>query len=582
MCSIYAMFDLQPGDDLATLRLDALMRSQRQRHRGPDWSGVHVDAGAILVHERLAIVDPAGGAQPIRSADGALVLAVNGEIYNHRELQASLAQSYAFQTGSDCEVINALYREDAPASFLNRLNGIFAFALWDASTARVLIARDPLGVCPLYWGHDRHGRLCVASEMKSLVDSCADVAQFPPGHYYDSALAASEVEEAADVDRHDQSLTPGLHRYYARPWREYDNVQGVDVDLAALRAAFEAAVHRQLMTDVPYGVLLSGGLDSSLLAAVAARYARRRVEDDDTTEAWWPRLHSFAIGLAGSPDLAAARIAADALGTVHHGFEYTFEEGLDALPEVIRHVETFDVTTIRASTPMYLLARRIKAMGVKMVLSGEGSDEVFGGYLYFHKAPDARAFHDELVRKLDALHQYDCLRANKSMMAWGVEPRVPFLDREFLDVAMAFDAKHKMVDAPFAGTRGRIEKAVLRAAFDGVLPHEILWRQKEQFSDGVGYGWIDGLKAHAARLVSDRELAAASGRFPRNTPLTKEAYWYRSVFEQHFPTTAAADTVPGGKSIACSSPVAIAWDAAFANAADPSGRAVAGVHHAAQ
>ena len=575
MCSIYAMFGLQPGDDLAALRRHALMRSQRQRHRGPDWSGVHVDAGAILVHERLAIVDPAGGAQPIRSADGALVLAVNGEIYNHRELQAQLEQPYAFQTGSDCGVINALYLDDAPASFLNRLNGIFAFALWDAARHRVLIARDPIGVCPLYWGHDREGRLCVASEMKALVDTCADVAAFPPGHYYDSALASFGADSPGG------GLQPGLQRYYERPWRAYAQVEGVGVDLAALRAAFEAAVHRQLMTDVPYGVLLSGGLDSSLVAAVASRYARRRVEDDDSTEAWWSRLHSFAIGLKGSPDLAAARIAADALGTVHHGFEYTVEEGLDAIPEVIRHVETFDVTTIRASTPMYLLARRIKAMGVKMVLSGEGSDEVFGGYLYFHKAPDAREFHDELVRKIDTLHQYDCLRANKSMMAWGVEPRVPFLDREFLDVAMAFDARHKMVDAPYAGARGRIEKAVLRAAFDGALPDEILWRQKEQFSDGVGYGWIDGLKAHAVRVVSDRELAAAPGRFPRNPPLTKEAYWYRSVFEHHFPTSAAADTVPGGKSIACSSPAAIAWDVAFANAADPSGRAVAGVHHAA-
>ncbi|MBN8798974.1 MAG: asparagine synthase B, partial [Stenotrophomonas nitritireducens] len=552
------IFGLQPGDDLQALRRQALEQSQRQRHRGPDWSGVYVDERAILVHERLAIVDPAGGSQPLLSEDGTLALAVNGEIYNHRELKQELVQPYAFQTGSDCEVINALYREDEPASFLNRLNGIFAFALWDKRAGRAIIARDPIGVVPLYWGHDKQGRLCVASEMKSLADTCADVAQFPPGHWYDSATGA-------------------LTRYYERPWRDYDAVQGVEVSRQELREAFEAAVHRQLMTDVPYGVLLSGGLDSSLVAAVAARYARHRIEDGDRSEAWWPRLHSFAIGLAGSPDLAAAKIAADMLGTVHHGFEYTFEEGLNALPEVIRHIETYDVTTIRASTPMFLLARRIKAMGVKMVLSGEGSDEIFGGYLYFHKAPNAREFHEELVRKLDALNNYDCLRANKSMMAWGVEPRVPFLDRAFLDVAMRMDASHKMVDK----ASGRIEKAVLREAFEGYLPKEILWRQKEQFSDGVGYGWIDGLKAHAEAQVSDRELAAADKRFPYNPPQTKEAYHYRSLFEQFYPTPAAAETVPGGKSIACSSPAAIAWDASFATMADPSGRAVAGVHEQA-
>ncbi|QNU15861.1 asparagine synthase B [Thermomonas sp. XSG] len=569
MCSIFGIFGLQPGDDLQALRRQSLERSQRQRHRGPDWSGVYIDnggggSGAILVHERLAIVDPAGGSQPLLSADGSLALAVNGEIYNHVALKRELSQPYAFQTESDCEVINALYREgDAdgrgPASFLNRLNGIFAFALWDSAKGRAIIARDPIGVVPLYWGHDAEGRLRVASEMKSLVDDCADAAQFPPGHWYDSASGQ-------------------LTKYYERPWRDYDAVEGVEVPLAELREAFEAAVHRQLMTDVPYGVLLSGGLDSSLVAAVAARYARHRIEDGDRTEAWWPRLHSFAIGLKGSPDLAAAQVAADMLGTVHHGFEYTFEEGLDALPEVIRHIETYDVTTIRASTPMFLLARRIKAMGVKMVLSGEGSDEVFGGYLYFHKAPNAREFHEELVRKLDALSNYDCLRANKSMMAWGVEPRVPFLDREFLDVAMRMDAAHKMVRKGDPGPQ-RMEKGVLRAAFEGYLPPEILWRQKEQFSDGVGYGWIDGLKAHAEAEVSDRVLAAADKRFPVNPPQTKEAYWYRHIFEQFYPSRAAAETVPGGKSIACSSAAAIAWDASFAGMADPSGRAVAGVHN---
>ncbi len=550
MCSIFGMFDLQPGDDLAALRRQALELSQRQRHRGPDWSGVFVDAGVILVHERLAIVDPASGAQPLRSRDGALALAVNGEIYNHRELALEL--DYDFTTGSDCEVINALYREHG-SDLVPQLNGIFAFALWDGEAGRYLIARDPIGVCPLYWGHDEQGRLCVASEMKALVGLCADVAAFPPGHVYDS-------------------VSGELQCYYAKPWREHASTRGHEVPAPELRRAFEQAVHRQLMTDVPYGVLLSGGLDSSLVAACAAQFARERVEDDDRSEAWWPRLHSFAIGLEGSPDLAAAQIAADALGTVHHGFVYTFWEGLDALPEVIRHIETYDVTTIRAATPMYLLARRIKAMGVKMVLSGEGSDELFGGYLYFHKAPSAEAFHEETVRKLDALHSYDCLRANKAMMAWGVEARVPFLDLEFIDVAMGMDAKCKM-----AGN-GRIEKAVLREAFAGALPDAILWRQKEQFSDGVGYGWIDGLKAHAAQQVSDREFAAAAARFPFNTPATREAYFYRRIFEQHFPGEACAATVPGGKSIACSSPAALAWDPAFAHAADPSGRAVRGVH----
>lgn len=555
MCSILGVFDLRPGVDLAPLRPLALSLSARQRHRGPDWSGVYTHANCVLVHERLAIVDPAGGAQPLRSADGELALAVNGEIYNHRELERALTVPYAFQSGSDCEVINALYCE-CGADGIARLNGIYAFALWDAAHGRFLIARDPMGVCPLYWGHDADGRLWVASEMKALARHCADVAPFPPGHVFDSASGE-------------------LVAFHDRAWREYEATQGVAVAPEALRAGFEQAVHRQLMTDVPYGVLLSGGLDSSLVAACAARFARQRIEDDDRGEAWWPRLHSFAIGLAGSPDLAAAEVAARALGTVHHGFTYTFEEGLDALPDVIRHIESYDVTTVRASTPMYLLARRIKAMGVKMVLSGEGADEIFGGYLYFHKAPDARAFHEETVRKLDALHLYDCLRANKAMMAWGVEARVPFLDLAFLDLAMSMDAAHKM-----AG-QGRIEKAVLREAFEGVLPDEILWRQKEQFSDGVGYGWIDGLKAHAGRYVSDAMLAQAELRFPVNPPQTKEAYWYRELFEREFPGEACARTIPGGKSIACSSPAAIAWDPAFAAAADPSGRAVAGVHLAA-
>jgi asparagine synthase (glutamine-hydrolysing) len=556
MCSILGVVGIGPEDDRDDLRRKALERSRRQRHRGPDWSGVYVDGGALLVHERLAIVDPEGGSQPLRSLDGELALAVNGEIYNHRELKAELKAPYSFLTESDCEVINALYREDEAISFLNRLNGIFAFVLWDRAKGHALIARDPIGVCPLYWGHDLDGLLWVASEMKALTGLCADVAQFPPGHLFDTASGQ-------------------LVRYYHRPWRDYAATEGHTVSDSELRKALERAVHRQLMSDVPYGVLLSGGLDSSLVAACAARFARRRIEDEDRSEAWWPRLHSFAIGLEGSPDLAAAAVAAEAIGTVHHGFRFTFEEGLDALPEVIRHVETYDVTTIRASTPMYLLARRIKAMGVKMVLSGEGSDEIFGGYLYFHKAPSARDFHEETVRKLDSLYMFDCLRANKSMMAWGVEPRVPFLDREFLEVAMGMDATAKMAGG------GRIEKTVLRKAFSGYLPDAILWRQKEQFSDGVGYGWIDGLKSYASSRVTDRDFARSAARFPINPPQSKEAYLYRCLFEQFFPDTACAMTVPGGKSIACSSPAAIAWDEAFAAAADPSGRSIVGVHRAA-
>ena len=555
MCSILGIFDPRPDADLAPLRLQALAQSQRQRHRGPDWSGVYLDGNAMLVHERLAIVGVSSGAQPLHSADGALALAVNGEIYNHRELRRSLSVPYAFQTESDCEIINALYREQG-TGFLGKLNGIFAFALWDSESRSYLIARDPLGVCPLYMGHDGEGRLYVASEMKALVGVCDDIEVFPPGHFLDSRIGVPV-------------------RYWTRAWRDHESTRGSAVAPGELRAAFEAAVHRQLMTDVPYGVLLSGGLDSSLVAACAALFARKRVEADDREEAWWPRLHSFAIGLEGSPDLAAAQVAAKFLGTSHHEFRFTVQEGLDALPEVIRHIETYDVTSIRASTPMYLMARRIKAMGVKMVLSGEGADEIFGGYLYFHKAPSAEAFHGETVRKLDALHLYDCNRANKAMAAWGVEARVPFLDLEFLDVAMSMDAEHKRTRP------GRIEKAVLREAFEGALPDSILWRQKEQFSDGVGYGWIDSLKAHAEQAISDAELAAAASEFGYNTPATKEALMYRRLFAQAFPGAACAATVPGGPSIACSTPTAIAWDASFAAAADPSGRAIAGVHIAA-
>jgi len=560
MCGIVAIFGLKASTELEPLRRQAVQAAARIRHRGPDWSGVYADAGAVLAHERLAIVDIHGGAQPLRSTDGALALAVNGEIYNHRELEAALTVPYAFTTQSDCEVINALWREQGPG-FVDALNGIFAFALWDSAQQRYLIARDPMGVIPLYYGHDREGRLWVASEMKALVGVCDDVAIFPPGHLLDSAEGV-------------------IRPYRSREWREYAKVEGQVIEPAALKDALMQAVRRQLMCDVPYGVLLSGGLDSSVIAWCAAQFAKQRVEDDGKSEAWWPRLHSFAVGLEGSPDLAAARVAAEALGTAHHEFHFTFEDGLDALSEVIRHIETYDVTTIRASTPMFLLARRIRSMGIKMVLSGEGSDEVFGGYLYFHKAPDAREFHAETVRKLDALHQFDCLRANKSMAAFGIEARVPFLDLAFLDMAMAIDPEQKRVHPRVPGGRP-VEKWLLRTAFEGCLPESILWRQKEQFSDGVGYGWIDGLKAHAEAQVSDAEFAGAERRFPINPPQTKEAYVYRRIFETHFPGGAAAATVPGGKSIACSSPAAIAWDAAFAKAADPSGRAIAGVHEQA-
>lgn len=550
MCSILGILDIDGDPD--GLRSTALRLSGLQRHRGPDWSGVHTTDRAILAHERLAIVDVTHGAQPLLNEAGTHALAVNGEIYNHRELRAALETPYPFQTDSDCEVLLALYR-DHGADFVDRLVGIFAFVLVDSERGRYLIARDPMGVMPLYTGRDKEGRLYVASEMKALVPVCETIETFPPGHVLDS-----EVGEA---------------RPYTSPdWRGYEAVAGNDADPAALREALEASVKRQLMTDVPYGVLLSGGLDSSIVAATAKKFAPRRVEADGEQEAWWPHLHSFAIGLEGSPDLAAARDVAGHIGSEHHEFHFTVQEGIDALSDVIYHLETYDVTTIRASTPMYLMARRIKAMGIKMVLSGEGADEIFGGYLYFHKAPDAQAFHEETVRKLDRLHLYDCLRANKSMAAWGVEARVPYLDQRFLDAAMRLNPEAKMAKD------GKMEKHILREAFEDALPASVAWRQKEQFSDGVGYSWIDSLKAHAEAQVSDEELAAAEARFPINPPDTKEGYFYRTMFEAHFPLDTCARTVPGGKSVACSTPEALAWDPSFASSADPSGRAVKGVH----
>lgn len=550
MCSITGLFEL--ASDPAALRTRALELSRLQRHRGPDWSGVWACERAVLAHERLAVVDVEHGAQPLVSPDGRLALAVNGEIYNHRELAGRLEAPYAFRTASDCEVILPLYRDLGP-ELLHRLNGIFAFALYDRERDRYLLARDPIGVMPLYTGRDERGTLHVASEMKALVGVCKTIEELPPGSYLDSEVGRPV-------------------RYYEPAWRDHGAVRGRPGDPAALRRALEEAVRRQLMCDVPYGVLLSGGLDSSLIAAAAARRVARRVETGSREAAWWPRLHTFSIGLEGSPDLAAARCVAEALDSVHHEFRYTVQEGIDALPDVIHHIETFDVTTVRASTPMYLMARRIKAMGVKMVLSGEGADEIFGGYLYFHRAPGPEELHAETVRKLDLLHKYDCLRANKSMAAWGVEARVPFLDREFLDVAMGFDPVDKMA------RDGRMEKHILREAFRGTLPDEVLWRQKEQFSDGVGYGWIDALKALAEERVSDDELARARFRFPANTPRTKEAYLYRSLFEERFPSEQAVACVPEGPSIACSTPEALAWDPEFARSADPSGRAVRGVH----
>ncbi len=553
MCSIFGILDIK--SDAAALRKTALEMSKRLRHRGPDWSGVYSTDKAILVHERLAIVDPGNGAQPLYNPERTHVLAVNGEIYNHKELEKGLSVDFQFQTGSDCEVILAKYKEKG-AAFLDEINGIFAFILYDAEQDAYLIGRDHIGIIPLYMGYDECGNFYVASEMKALTPVCKSVQEFPPGHY----LWSKDGE---------------LKRYYQRDWMEFDSVKDNVTDKLALRDALEDAVKRQLMCDVPYGVLLSGGLDSSIISAVTKRFAARRVEDDGKSEAWWPQLHSFAVGLKGSPDLSAAQKVADHLGTIHHEITFTVQEGIDALRDVIYHLETYDVTTIRASTPMYLMARFIKAMGIKMVLSGEGSDELFGGYLYFHKAPDAKEFHEETVRKLSQLHMYDCLRANKSMAAWGVEGRVPFLDKEFIDVAMRLNPKDKMCG------NGKIEKHILREAFEHYLPKEVAWRQKEQFSDGVGYSWIDSLKVHVDNEISDQMFEAAAFRFPVNTPLTKEAYFYRAIFEEHFPLESAARCVPYGKSVACSTPKALEWDEKFKLMADPSGRAVMDVHNEA-
>ena len=553
MCGIVSIFNIQ--EQTPELRQKALRMSQKIRHRGPDWSGIYTGGSAILCHERLSIVDPESGKQPLFSSDKKQVLAVNGEIYNHQDIRRRYAGKYQFQTGSDCEVILALYR-DKGIDFLEDLSGIFAFALYDAERDEFLIARDPIGVIPLYIGYDDDGKVYVASELKALEGQCDRYEPFLPGHYY-------------------WSREPGMKRYYKRDWFSYDAVKDNAASVTDIHDALEAAVKRQLMSDVPYGVLLSGGLDSSVISAIAEKFSERRIEDDDKERAWWPRLHSFAVGLKGAPDLAKAKLVADYIGTVHHEINYTIQEGLDAIRDVIYFIETYDVTTVRASTPMYLLARVIKSMGIKMVLSGEGADEIFGGYLYFHKAPSPKAFHEETVRKLSKLDMYDCLRANKSLSAWGVEGRVPFLDKEFLDVAMRTNPEAKMCPGK------TIEKRIVREAFANMLPDEVAWRQKEQFSDGVGYSWIDTLKKITSDQVSDEQMAHAAERFPINPPRNKEEYYYRSIFAEHFPSDSAARSVPSVPSVACSTAEALAWDEAFKNMNDPSGRAVAGVHEEA-
>ena len=540
-------------DQSVDWRTKALKMSSRIRHRGPDWSGIFSDGRCILAHERLAIVDPLSGGQPLYSADRTKVLAVNGEIYNHKAIRQQMEGEYEFQTGSDCEVILALYQKKG-IDFLEDLNGIYAFALYDATQDAFLVARDPIGVIPLYIGRDADGTIYVASELKALEGQCEEYEPFLPGHYW-------------------WSKDGRMKKWYKRDWYDYDAVKDNGASADDVREALCEAVKRQLMSDVPYGVLLSGGLDSSIISAVAAKYAQNRVEDDSQSTAWWPRLHSFAVGLKGAPDLAKAKDMADFLGTVHHEVNYTVQEGLDAIRDVIYYIETYDVTTVRASTPMYLLARVIKSMGIKMVLSGEGSDEIFGGYLYFHKAPSAKAFHEETVRKIGKLYQYDCLRANKALAAWGVEGRVPFLDKEFLDVAMRLNPEAKMCPGTV------IEKKILREAFSDMLLPSVAWRQKEQFSDGVGYSWIDSLKAVAESSVTDEQMAHAAERFPINPPMNKEEYCYRSIFEEHFPSESAARSVPSVPSVACSSAVALEWDASFKNMNDPSGRAVSGVHN---
>lgn len=580
MCGFVGAFDLNSGSKpideglKEELRAQVLDMSKKIRHRGPDWSGVYTGDNAILSHERLSIVDPLSGKQPLVSDDGKIILAANGEIYNHKEIRKEFEGKYNFQTGSDCEAIIPLYKKFRESGdftlMIEKLSGIFAFALYDSENDVYLVARDEIGVIPLYQGWDKAGRYYVASELKALEGECQTIEEFPNGHYF-----YSKDEKPV--------------RWYKRKWENFDAVKnnpratddkGEIINpsvIEKVRNGLESAVKQQLMSDVPYGVLLSGGLDSSIIAAITQKFSKKRIESDSKEAAWWPQLHSFAIGLEGSPDLIAAQKAADYIGTVHHEVHFTIQEALDALPDVIYHIETYDITTVRASTPMYLLARVIKSMGIKMILSGEGSDELFGGYLYFHKAPDAKEFHEELVRKMSKLHLYDCLRANKSLMAWGVEGRVPFLDKEFIDIAMSLNPSDKM-NIRLPDGKQRVEKWILRKAFEDMLPEEICWRQKEQFSDGVGYNWIDTLKKMTEEKVSDAEFARRENRFPVNPPKTKEEYYYREIYSKLFPSDSAAKVVPHEAGVACSTAKALEWDAAWKNMDEPSGRAIAGVH----
>ena len=551
MCGIFALFDINDSpNDL--MRKRSLEMIKLVRHRGPDWSGIFTSPNAILAHERLCIVDVNSGKQPIKSEREDIILSVNGEIYNHKKIRKNKNIKYNYLTNSDCEVILSLYQNKG-VNFLNDLNGIFAFALYDAKKNEYLIARDPIGVIPLYIGWDEYDNLNVASEMKSLVKYCKKIEEFPPGHYYSSR---------------DKKYI----KYYKKDWMSYSNISENKTSISSLKQALEQSVKNQLMSDVPFGVLLSGGLDSSIIAALVKKFSKKRIESDDKKDAWWPQIHSFAIGLENSPDLEASREAANYIGTVHHEKTFTIQEGFDAIRDVIYFLETYDVTTVRASTPMYLLARIIKSMGIKMVLSGEGADEIFGGYLYFHKAPNAKEFHEETVRKLNKLHLYDCLRANKSMAAWGVECRVPFLDKDFLDVSMAINPKDKMIGSE------KMEKWILRKAFENELPKNILWRQKEQFSDGVGYGWIDFLKEYVESNISDKEFNMRNKKFPINTPKTKEEYYYRNIFEEFYKSEYAIKTVPSSKSVACSTEEALLWDKDFQNLNDPSGRIISDIH----
>ncbi|KAH8917195.1 glutamine-hydrolyzing asparagine synthase [Atractiella rhizophila] len=591
MCGIFAIHNYEGESSLR--RTKCLALSKKLRHRGPDWSGCYENGNSILCHERLAVVGVDTGAQPIVNDEGTLALCVNGEIYNYKTLKRSL-QDCSFKTHSDCEVIMHLYKKCDLPSLCNQLDGMFSFVLLDSldpQNSRMVAARDPIGITTLYMG-SYNSTYCFASEMKGLPSECTKIISFPPGCFWDSR-------------------TGEIQRYYEPAWFKVPTqIPTTPVDFALLRTSLEKAVRKRLMSEVPYGVLLSGGLDSSLIAAIAARetekvaraqmqreYLKRASnedlsqsvssldrmdvgdsdEEDDSSLTSWPRLHSFSIGLPGAPDLLAARQAASYLGTVHHEYTFTVQEGIDALQDVIYHLETFDVTTVRASTPMYLLSRKIKASGVKMVLSGEGSDEIFGGYLYFHKAPTGKDFHQECVDRVKNLHTADCLRANKSTMAWGLEARVPFLDKEFLSVSMDIRPDEKMFGSKEVDAQGRpkMEKYILRKAFDispggrPYLPDSILWRQKEQFSDGVGYSWIDGMKEHASKVVTDEQLSSAKDRWPLATPDTKEAYMIREMFESHFPGETAAGT-------------AVRWvpRTDWGCSSDPSGRAQA-VHEKA-